>query len=167
MREKKSGRQGTTNLTLENRNTLVIEEEEQKPEWKKSFKATRTTTRTTTSSFSTTCILTSSLVRNREKVTDAHLCYTLAQQRYHKKFPQNKTKPKTPKETASDASGKRWWAGTTIGPQRRRLSSRSSSLVSVYPSLLPQGLVTSTPPSSWTNEKLFIQVPSLLFHPPP
>jgi hypothetical protein len=80
---------------LEDRKTLVIEEEEEeKPEWKKSFEATRTTT---TSSFSTTGIITSSLVRNREKVTDAHLCYTLAQQRYHKNSRKIKTKPKTQK----------------------------------------------------------------------
>jgi hypothetical protein len=81
---------------LEDRKTLVIEEEEEeKTEWKKSFEATRTTT---TSSFSTTGIITSSLVRNREKVTDAHLCYTLAQQRYHKNSRKIKTKPKTQKK---------------------------------------------------------------------
>jgi UDP-2,3-diacylglucosamine pyrophosphatase LpxH len=107
---------------LEDRKTLVIEEEEQKPEWKKSFKATRTTT-TTTSSFSTTCIITSSLVRNREKVTDAHLCYTLAQQRYHKNSRKNKTKTKNPKRNSERCERK-----TMVGGHNHRPTASSTAV---------------------------------------
>jgi hypothetical protein len=149
---------------LEDRKTLVIEEEEQKPEWKKSFKATRTTT-TTTSSFSTTCMITSTLVRNREKVTDAHLCYTLARQRYHKNSRKNKTKPKTQKKQramrAENDGGRAQPSAHSVVDCRRALRLWFPYTLSSS----PKGSVTSTPPSSWMNEIFLIQVPSLLFHP--
>jgi hypothetical protein len=148
---------------LEDRKTLVIEEEEQKPKWKKSFKATRTTTTTTTTSFSTTCIITSSLVRNPEKVTDAHLCYTLAQQRYHKNS--RKTKPKTQKKQramrAENDGGRAQPSAHSVVDCRRALRLWFPYTLSSS----PKGSVTSTPPSSWMNEIFLIQVPSLLFHP--
>ncbi len=151
---------------LEDHKTLVIKEEEQKPEWNKSFKATRTTTTTTSSSFSTTCIITSSLVRNREKVTDAHLCYTLAQQRYHKnsrKIKQNqKPQKKQRPMRAENDGGRAQPSAHSVVDCRRALR-----LWFPYtPSSSPKGSSPQTPPSSWMNEKFLNQVPSLIFHPP-